>query len=587
MADTEKTKKQEDESKESATEVETSEKPTESKAANGGKTAQIWKWPARHKKVSIPAAFVLLFVVLATVPFTRYAIASLFWKQDITVVVKDSQTKQPVSSALVTFNGVSKSTDNKGTAKLHVPVGAGELSVTKLYYKTTKQTITATLNKPKPFEVVVEATGRPVPLTVINKISGKPLENAVVKAEKTQAKTDKNGQVTMVLPADKTEVDATISGQGYNDLAVKIKVTSSEDSSNKFSITPAGKLYYLSNASGKLDVVKSDLDGANRQTVVAGTGKEDKNNTVLLASRDWKYIALYSKRDGGDNPKIFLLETDTDKLSNMDEGDATFGLVGWSGDRFIYSVTRNNIKEWQPKRQALKSFQASTKKITLLEETYAEGDQSNYSGEFLGPAYILNQEVVYVKNWSFNWSNTLPAGKPSTFNSVKSDGSQKKIIKGYVVASGKFQNIDARPGDFGEVYVRYYNDDQTKQLYDEYENGKIASSKITTDEFYGFYPNYIVSPTDKRTLWADFRDGKNVMFVGDESGENGKQIGASEDYNSYGWYTDDYVLVTKKGSEMHIMPAAGLDGGLDASLKISDYYKPNYLLRGYGYGYGG
>ena len=82
-------------------------------------------------------------------------------------------------------------------------------------------------------------------------------------------------------------------------------------------------------------------------------------------------------------------------------------------------------------------------------------------------------------------------------------------------------------------------------------------------------------------------DGKFVFFVGDGVGENGEQIGSSEDYTAYGWFTDDYILLTRKNSEMHIMPADGLDGGVEKSFKVSDYYKPNYTNRGFGYGYGG
>ena len=38
---------------------------------------------------------------------------------------------------------------------------------------------------------------------------------------------------------------------------------------------------------------------------------------------------------------------------------------------------------------------------------------------------------------------------------------------------------------------------------------------------------------------------------------------------------------------MYIMPVDGLKGGVEASLKVSDYFKPNYSNAGYGYGYGG
>src|SRR5262249_9184748 len=151
---------------------------------------------------------------------------------------------------------------------------------------------------------------------------------------------------------------ATISAKGYNPLSGKLLVTSQAISDNSFAVTPAGKLYFLSNLSGKIDVVKTDLDGTNRQTVLAGTGYENQYSTVLLASRDWKYLALYVQRKATGNPEIDLIDTSTDTMSNIDEGNASFALVGWAGDRFVYRVNRYGVPAWQSGQQALKSFNA-------------------------------------------------------------------------------------------------------------------------------------------------------------------------------------------------------------------------------------
>jgi hypothetical protein len=106
---------------------------------------------------------------------------------------------------------------------------------------------------------------------------------------------------------------------------------------------------------------------------------------------------------------------------------------------------------------------------------------------------------------------------------------------------------------------------------------------MTYDKFYGSsYPTYLLSPSGSKTFWADPRDGKYSLIVGDAEGKNGKQIAELSDYNAYGWYTDDYVLVSKGSSELYILPAAG-----GTALKVTDYHKPGFDLRGYGYGYGG
>ncbi|MET0779617.1 MAG: hypothetical protein ABWY71_02160 [Candidatus Saccharimonadales bacterium] len=573
--------------------TDTSDPAESAKADNGaapkaGPHHKVWGWVKTHKKVAIPAAVLLVLAVLAAVPFTRYFFAGMVVRKDFTVAVIDSQTNKPVTSASVTLEGKKVLTNSKGEAKLHVNVGTARVVIAKTYYKGKSASVLVPFKQKQPYTMKFEATGRPVPVTVVNKISNKPLANVTISAEKAQAITDSRGEATLVVPADKITIKAKLSGSNYNAADVTLKVTASVDPANKFTITPAGKLYFLSNASGKLDVMKSDLDGQNRQLVLAGTGKEDKPNTVLLASRDWKYIALLSKRDGGDSSKLFLIETATDKLTTMDEGDANFSPYGWSGSHFVYAVERTKVNLWQPKRQALKSYNASTGAIASIDQTTADGDsQFNYRAERIESVFILDKEVVYTKNWQYN-GPFAPDGRQTTFNSSQADGSQRKVVKGYPLSTQYYLYLSVSPGDFNEIYIRY-SPNESVAKYDSYENGKLTASDLTDEQFTNNdYHNFIVSPSGNKTFWTEFRDGKNVFFVGDGSGKNGKQLpGSSDDYAAYGWYSDDYLLVTKKSSEMYIMPVDGLPGGVQLAPKVSDYYKPNYLLRGYGYGYGG
>src|SRR3989344_821781 len=235
----------------------------------------------------------------------------------------------------------------------------------------------------------MEATGRQVPVTVRNKVTGKGVENATIKAADAEFKTDSEGTATLVLPTDKETYAATLSAKDYNDKAITVKVTDQEVDENKFVIVPAGKLYFLSKASGRIDVVKTDLEDSNRQTVIKGTGKEDSNDTVLLASRDWKYLALKSRRDSA-QPKLYLIETATDTLTTIDEADASFTLTGWAEHYFVYTVSRNSVQIWEPKQLAIKSYNAENKHLAILDETTAEGgSQLDYASEYFGNVFAL------------------------------------------------------------------------------------------------------------------------------------------------------------------------------------------------------
>jgi hypothetical protein len=432
-------------------------------------------------------------------------------------------------------------------------------------------------------EVGMTATGRQVPITVFNKITGKPVENVTIKAADTEAKTDKDGTVSVVLPADKTRLTATFEGKGYNSITYSIEVTDQKVPENTFKIVPSGKLYFLSKLSGNIDVVKTDLDGGNRETILTGTGKEDDANTILLASRDWKYLALQSRRDSV-RPKLYLIDTSSDKLTTIDEGNVAFTITGWTGHYFVYWLARIDVEIWQPKEYALKSYAAETGKLILLDESSAEGaNQSNYASEFFGSVYALKSAIVYVKNWQANYyANSLLVTKQATISTIQPDGSSKSVLKSSGVSADStysYISFDALPYESNGIYYKYNLDDS---IY-KYEAGKInATTEITKDNFYKTYPTYLLSPDGSSTFWSESRDGKNVLFVGNDSGGDGKQIATLSELSPYGWYSNEYLLVSKGGSELFIMPVGG-----GTPLKISDYHKPAQSFNGYGGGYGG
>jgi hypothetical protein len=554
---------------------------------------RLWQWVTSHKKVSIPAAIIVLVLALLAIPVTRYLLAGLVLKQTYGVTVIDAATKQPVSSAVVSLRGVQATTDSRGQAQLHVPVGKTTLSVTKKYYKGLQSEVLVPIARQKfNHEIQLTATGRQITITLRNTISKQPLTNATVRAAGTEAKTNQQGQAILVVPANQQAVTVTLSATGYNEAKQTVQVTGQTLAANDFTLTPTGKLYFLSNKTGKIDVVKTNLDGSAREVVVAGTGKEEAANTSLLASRDWKYLALHARRDS-EKPKLYLIDTATDKLTVMDEGDAAFSLVGWSNHDFAYTVERDKIPYWQGKHQAIKSYNASTQKLTTLDETRAEGSQDNAAYEYLNTPYLVNNEVVFVKSWSsygrYNYNDAILNGKQLTLNSVRTDGAAKKVIKGYDRRTQEqYASLELRAYKANEVYVLYDKGEKNSTV-EEYDNGQLTTAAgITRNDFYNKpYATYLVSPNDKATGWSESRDGKTAVFAGDSHGSGEKQVALlPPEYYVYGWHSDNYLLVSKSGNELYAMPIQGTKDE-KALLKITDYYRPGRTFPGYGGGYGG
>ncbi len=544
----------------------------------------------RHKKWTLPLTILVLIGIIFAVPATRYPVLALGLKRDFTVTVNDSKTHTPVSGATLTLDGHTLTTNNAGKVTFKAKVGSRQLTVDKQYYQISATKVFVGVKGQGAANVELVATGRQVPIKVVNKISGAPVANAEIKVLDTEAKTDASGKATIVLPTDSPTQSVAISVSGYNTSNAKVQVTSDVIAANTFQLTPSGRIYFLSNLSGNIDVVSANLDGTNRQTVLAGTGSEEANNTVLLATTDWKYLALLSKRDGGNDAKLFLINTATRQTTTMDSGTASFQLVGWSGHHFAYVVNRDNVRDWQNGQQALKSFNADTGALTTIDQTTASGtSEQNFAGQNFGygntTVSIVGNKILYTKQWD---GESL-SGKQNQIFSVSTDGTNKQILKSITLgkSSGNFYSLVYNPET---VYVQaeLYSDKGPASTYYIYNagNNTLTQSNTITDSTFQQYQQvattYLVSPSGSQSFWSQQRDGKNSLFVGDYNGGNGKQIASLSDYQTFGWYTDSYLLVEKGGSELYVMPVAGGN-----ALKLSDYYKPPHNYYGYGGGYGG
>jgi hypothetical protein len=558
-------------------------KPQDSDGA--GKLKRLWHWYASHKKFTIPATLLVIVGILMAVPLSRYKVLGMFVQKSFTVTVLDSETGKPVSQADVTLATKTAKTNEKGEAAVaDAPLGKQKVSVTKKYYKDLSADVTVTLTDSKnKTELKMEATGRQIPVAVVNKITGKGVQGAVVSVLGSEAKTDEKGEAIVVLPADKKTEKATVKLEGYNELTADINV----EQEIKLAITPAGKVYFLSKQSGKIDVVKTNLDGSDRHVVLAGTGKEEDGGTVLLASRDWKYLALQSRRDG-DKPKLYLIETADDKLTVMDEGNAYFNIKGWNDNHFVYTVDRQDKYPTDAKKLALKSYNATTKKIILLDENAVEilpGNGGFYQAQF-SDVFLLNNQVVYTLTAYPNGSGFVVPQMQQSIISIRPDGSNKKVLKSIPVGVyyGGWRQFTISTELEKPQEIEFTLNQWTKSEWFELNHETFKQiSEPPKDQGSKVYATYLLSPSGKNTFWSEARDGKTTLFIGTADGDQGEEVARLTEFQTYGWYTDNYLLVSKKGSELYVM-----NRQKDATpLKVSDYHKPSYNYFGYGGGYGG
>lgn len=523
------------------------------------------------KKVSIPLTILAALIIIGAIPFSRFALAGLFIRQDVQVQVLDSKTGAPVSSAQVQASlGATETTNGTGYATLHkLKPGKINIKITKKYYQDGNLKATVGIfGSPKALKADLQATGRQVKVKVTNVITKKGLANVAIKVSDIDAMTDSSGNASIVLPAGSTEQKAILKLNGYNDAEVKIQLSDTEVKENQFNLVPAGRIYFLSNRTGKIDVMKANLDGSNPVVVLAGTGSEDANNTILVASLDWKYLALLSKR--GSAPKLYVISTSDDQLTIADEGSANFTISGWLGNNLIFTVSRTDLSPWKTGAGKLKSYDANTGKLTLLDQTNGAGDAASNTYEYYGLVFPSGDSVIFGKGWtSQNAATADYSGKQETLSTISVTGQNHQVVAKYDSAT---KSVYYTPHAANAIYVVESTDSQpSANVYYDYLVGSTPKQiSLSNDQLYKAYSTYYPSPDGKQTLWSEDRDG-NAVLIGDAAGGNGKVVIKSSNAYPLGWFTSHYILLTKDGNELDIL---GVDGG--TPLKITNFLSTSY-----------
>jgi hypothetical protein len=467
---------------------------------------------------------------------------------------------------MVSLQGQQIQTDANGSSTFTAQKpGKHFVSANKKHYLDTGTIITVGLqNKTYAYTITLQATGRPVPVVVTNKISGQPVKGALVVAGDTQVTTDDSGSSEMVLDAGLATATATVSAEGY--ITMQADLTASEDrAANTISLIPAGKVYVLSKQSGKLDVVKMNLDGTEREVSVPATGNEEVANTYIVPSSDWKFAVLHARRDSG-TPALYLLDTANDKLTEIDTTKALYNVVGWSGHRLVYSMQRTDVADWRAGKQEIKQFDASSGIAASIDKTTGQGGSyENYAAEYYTNIHIVNNQTLYTKQWAGNAPDI--AKKQNALYASKLETNQQQTVRSF--GTGLISTKQPAPN---QLYLEYI--ENQRATYYIYQNESLAeSSAVTQAVFRKIQPQFFVSPGQNKTLWSEQVDGKYRTYVAGSDLTN-KQIRAADaSWMAYGWFGTDYILLSRADSELAVAHATE-PADVVTPQKITNYHRP-------------
>lgn len=542
-------------------EAQHSEDVSSDGGSNKASTHRIRQWVKQHKRLAVFGVCFLL-VLLAVIPFTRYSIGGLFVTRDATITVIDDQTNQPVSNATVVIRGNTLQTSAEGTVELkHTKPGNPEAEVSKQYYESATSRIKIDLlNRTYTQTVRLKPTGRAMSLKVTNRFTGSGLANVTIDAGGVQATTDQTGSASLVLSPSINTIEAQLTVDGYNTARTTLSVPG-DLTTNTIPLTPSGKVYVVSKHSGRLDVVKLNLDGTDREVVVKATGSEEVSNTQVWASADWRFVVLRARREG---PKagLYMLDTSSDTLTDLDTAPVDFQIVGWRDDQFIYTTYDSSKSEWQPKQQELKVFNADDGKLSTVESTQASG--TGY-GDYMTQAFTnivaTDNALIYGTQWS--GANPDIHKRAAVLREVSLPGLAKRDLRSDTNAS-----ISLSKQEPDKVNVQIVAA-QTK--FYQYTNKALSSVELTAEEMFKSRPEYFAS-SGSEYAWDEAVDGKRRVFVANASLQGKSTALSSTDLRVNGWFGSDYLLLSKSSSELYIMPAH-TDGEVQPQ-KITDYHRP-------------
>lgn len=276
-------------------------------------------------------------------PTSRYwALNTAGVRSSSSLKVVDSTTQLPLKGVEVTVGNKQALTDSEGNATLSdLKLGAAQLTIGQVGFEEIHRDIVVGWGSNPLGNFALKATGVQYVIEVTDYLSEQPLEGVEATNGGVTAVSDKEGKITLTLESTLVAKDGVVlSKAGYRSKPIDLNDDPKEPT--QAAMVVDRKAVFVSKQSGKYDVYKSDVDGENREVLLAGTGHEN-SNISLVVSQDGKRAAYVSTRDNKRDDGGFLLSSLV--LINVENGSALtiaeaaqIQLIDWVGSRLVFQL---------------------------------------------------------------------------------------------------------------------------------------------------------------------------------------------------------------------------------------------------------
>ncbi len=439
------------------------------------------KW-ARRTTILVVLAGV---AATALIPVARYAVLNgAGIRASVSVVVLDDTTQLPLKNVTVSLAGQQATTNINGVAKVqHLRLGPQLLSIKRLAFAPITQRIVVGWGSNPLGNLSLKAAGVQYTINVIDYVSGKPLPNVEANSNGIEALSDKNGKIILTVDnKDALAVPVAIILSGYR--TEQLSLAATPGAPTAVQLITGRQDVFISKQSGKYDLYKVDVDGKNKQVLLAGTGNEN-GNISLAVSPAGDEAALVSTRDNKHDSDGYLLTTLT--LVNIASGNTAtldhaeqIQLVDWTDNRLLYDEASAGASAASSFRYHLISYDYSTASRIQL----ATANQFN--------GVLTADGIVY-----YAIAATDPS-MASAFVKVRPDGTSRQTIYGQEVWS-VFRT------DYNTLSLQTPSGWYTYSI----QSGQLSKSSAPS----AFVSRvYVDAANGQQSLWVDTRDGQGVLL---------------------------------------------------------------------------
>lgn len=468
---------------------------------------------------------ITLFILIAAagtvmaIPTSRYYALNLAGVRASTSLrVIDDKTRQPLKNVEVSLGGQTKKTDIGGNVSFEgLKLGPQEITIKKPAFADLSQEITVGWGSNPRGDVGLTAVGSRYVFEVTDFVSGQPVKGAEALSGEASATADQKGQIILVV-ADQDESKVSVEIRAGNYRSEKLNLEVGDKETHKLKLVPSKKHAFVSKRSGTYDLYKIDIDGKNEKLILAGTGSEREDSTIVMPTPDDSAVAYVTttgesrNKTGEALSDLMIINLNDDKIDKVDSSER-IQLISFISNKLIYVKIAQNEGDDSPNRNQIIAYDLQSGEQKVLAKT-------NYFNDVLSV-----KDSIYYAPAAYKVNGSVGLYR------VNADGNGKNSITGKEVWN--MFRISYDRIDVALDQQKWYEYDTSAQSFNAL-NGAPSVQKSRV---------YVDSPDGKYSAWVDERDGKGVLIIYDTSTGKDKVLQAQSGLsNPISWLDGDHLV---------------------------------------------